>query len=185
MHFDDRVQAGLRTRLAKTFPASAVTKPYRFNAHYEDWQVRDTPPDWRLELAGLIHNKAPWTIDRLRALLRETQVTRHICIEGWSQIGQWSGVPLRSFLQRVGADLRARYVYFKCLDDYRAPYTRRQSWRSTSWESRSRRNGRARAAAHPHQARLQERQEHQVHFSHQHLPRRILGRPGLRLVLGS
>jgi DMSO/TMAO reductase YedYZ molybdopterin-dependent catalytic subunit len=120
MRFDDKVQAGLfsRTRLAKTFPASAVTKPYRFNAYYEDWQVRDTPPDWRLELAGLIHDKAPWTLERLLTLPRETQVTRHICIEGWSQIGQWSGVPLRSFLQRVGADLRARYVAFKCFDDY-------------------------------------------------------------------
>src|SRR5450432_2340249 len=120
MHFDDWVQARLfsPTRLAKTFPASAVTKPFRFNAYYEDWQVRDTPPDWRLELAGLIGDKAPWTIDQLRALPRETQVTRHICIEGWSQIGQWSGVPLRSFLQRVGADLRARYVAFKCFDGY-------------------------------------------------------------------
>jgi len=45
-------------------------------------------------------------------------VTRHICIEGWSQIGQWSGVPLHVFLQRVGADLKARYVSFKCFDGY-------------------------------------------------------------------
>jgi DMSO/TMAO reductase YedYZ molybdopterin-dependent catalytic subunit len=120
MHFDDRVQAGLfsRTRLAKTFPASAVTKPFRFNAYYEEYQVRETPPDWRLELAGLIQDKAPWTIERLRALPRETQVTRHICIEGWSQIGQWSGVPLHVFLRRIGADLRARYVAFKCFDGY-------------------------------------------------------------------
>jgi hypothetical protein len=38
--------------------------------------------------------------------------------EGWSQIGQWSGVPLHVFLQRVGADLKARYVSFKCFDGY-------------------------------------------------------------------
>ena len=107
-----------RRRLAKTFPVSAVTKPFRFNAYYEEYQVRETPPDWRLELAGLIQDKAPWTIDKLRALPLETQVTRHICIEGWSQIGQWSGVPLGTFLRRVGADLSARYVYFKCFDGY-------------------------------------------------------------------
>ncbi len=120
MHFDDRVQAGLfsPTRLAKTYPASAVTKPFRFNAFYEDWQVRETPSDWRLELSGLIGDNVPWTIDKLRALPQETQVTRHICIEGWSQIGQWSGVPLRTFLQRVGADLKARYVAFQCFDGY-------------------------------------------------------------------
>jgi DMSO/TMAO reductase YedYZ molybdopterin-dependent catalytic subunit len=43
---------------------------------------------------------------------------RHICIEGWSQIGQWSGVPLHLFLRRVGADLRARYVAFTYFDGY-------------------------------------------------------------------
>ena len=120
MRFDDRVQAGLfsRERLAKTFPVSAVTRPFRFNAYYEEYQVRETPADWRLELAGLIQDKAPWTIDRLRALPRESQVTRHICIEGWSQIGQWSGVPLHAFLRRIGADLKARYVGFKCFDGY-------------------------------------------------------------------
>ena len=120
MHFNDRVQAALfsRATLAKTYPASAVTKPFRFNAFYEDWQVRETPPDWRLELSGLIVDKAPWTVDRLRSLPQEVQVTRHICIEGWSQIGQWSGVPLGVFLHRIGADLSARYVYFKCFDGY-------------------------------------------------------------------
>jgi DMSO/TMAO reductase YedYZ molybdopterin-dependent catalytic subunit len=120
MHLNDRVQAGLfsRTHLAKTYPASAITEPFRFNAFYEEWQVRETPSDWRLELSGLISDKAPWTITKLRALPQETQVTRHICIEGWSQIGQWGGVPLHTFLQRIGADLSARYVYFKCFDGY-------------------------------------------------------------------
>jgi DMSO/TMAO reductase YedYZ molybdopterin-dependent catalytic subunit len=120
MHFDDWVQAQLfsPTRLAKTYPASAVTKPFRFNAYYEEWQARATPPDWRLELSGLIGDKRPWTIDQLRTLPLETQVTRHICIEGWSQIGQWTGIPLHAFLQRIGADLSARYVAFKCFDDY-------------------------------------------------------------------
>jgi hypothetical protein len=61
MHFDDRVQARLFSprHLAKIYPASAVTKPYRFNAFYEEWQVRETPSDWRLELSGLIGDKRP------------------------------------------------------------------------------------------------------------------------------
>src|SRR3954469_15819914 len=43
LHFNDRVQAALfsRTRLAQTYPASTVTKPFRFNAYYEEWQVRE------------------------------------------------------------------------------------------------------------------------------------------------
>jgi len=52
------------------------------------------------------------------ALPQESQITRHICIEGWSQIGQWSGVPLHVFLRHVGADLSARYVAFTCFDGY-------------------------------------------------------------------
>jgi DMSO/TMAO reductase YedYZ molybdopterin-dependent catalytic subunit len=52
------------------------------------------------------------------ALPQQGQITRHICIEGWSQIGQWSGVPLGAFLRRVGADLSAGYVSFKCFDGY-------------------------------------------------------------------
>ena len=44
-------------------------------------------------------------------------VIKHICVEGWSYIGGWSG-PLRAFLERVGADLRAKYVAFKTADNY-------------------------------------------------------------------
>ena len=120
LQFNDRVQAALfsRTRLARTYPVGAVTTPYRFNAYYQEWQVRDVPENWRLEVSGLVADKTPWTLEMLRALPNEAQVTRHICIEGWSQIGQWSGVPLHLFLQRVGADFKARYVFFKCFDGY-------------------------------------------------------------------
>lgn len=120
LRFDDGVQAALFSprRLARTYPVSAVTRPFRFNAYYEEWQVREAPSDWRLEVSGLVADKALWTSEKLRSLPSEAQVTRHICIEGWSQIGQWSGVPLHVFLQRVGADLRARYVSFKCFDGY-------------------------------------------------------------------
>ena len=49
----------------------------------------------------------------MRPLPQEAQVTRHICIEGWSEIGQWSGVPLHVFLQQAGADLKARDVSYQ------------------------------------------------------------------------
>ena len=119
--FNDRVQAALfnPNRLAATFPASAITKPFPFNAYYPESDVRivDTAA-WRLELSGLIEDKKPWSLAMLRSLPQESQITRHICVEGWSAIGQWSGVPLHLFLKRVGADMRARYVGIKCFDDY-------------------------------------------------------------------
>ena len=121
LRFNDRVQAALfnPARMAETYPASAITKPFRFNAYYPEWQVRSVDPaDWHLGVSGLVSDKTPWTVERLRTLPQEGQITRHICIEGWSQVGQWSGVPLHTFLRRVGADLRARYVSFTCFDGY-------------------------------------------------------------------
>jgi DMSO/TMAO reductase YedYZ molybdopterin-dependent catalytic subunit len=99
LRFDDRVQAALFNpqRLAETFPASAITRPFRFNAYYPVWETRPVPENWRLAVTGLVADKSPWTVDRLRGLPQQAQITRHICIEGWSQIGQWSGVPCTSF----------------------------------------------------------------------------------------
>jgi DMSO/TMAO reductase YedYZ molybdopterin-dependent catalytic subunit len=119
--FNDRVQALLfnPNRLARTYPASAITQPFPFNATYaEDDAPEIEGSDWKLEISGLVNDRTPWTLARLRAMPQEGQITRHICIEGWSAIGQWSGVPLRSVLQRIGADTRARYVGFKCADRY-------------------------------------------------------------------
>ena len=119
--FNDRVQAALfdPDKLVPTYPASQITHPFRFNAYYPEWQIRTVDEqDWRLEVKGLVENKSPWSLADLRELPQEEQITRHICVEGWSQIGQWSGIPLKAFLQRVGADLRAGYVNFICFDDY-------------------------------------------------------------------
>jgi len=119
--FNDAVQAWLfdPTKLAPTYPASMVLKPPKFNAYYDIDKVK--PVDgtaWRLELAGLIANKQPWTQAMLDALPQQDMIIRHVCVEGWDYIGQWSGATLRSFLEHVGADLRAKYVVFKTADDY-------------------------------------------------------------------
>jgi DMSO/TMAO reductase YedYZ molybdopterin-dependent catalytic subunit len=118
---NDDVQALLfdPNKLAPTYPASMILRPPKFNAYYD---VMDVKPvngaTWRLELSGLIADKRPWSLAQLQALPRSSMVIKHICVEGWSYIGGWSGVPLRVFLERVGADLRAKYVAFKTADNY-------------------------------------------------------------------
>ena len=119
--FNDRVQAALfdPDKLAPEYPQAMVLKPPRFNAYYGIEDVK--PVDgaaWRLELGGLIGDKRPWTAQQLDELPQREMVIRHICVEGWDYIGQWSGVPLRTFLETVGADLTARYVAFRTADDY-------------------------------------------------------------------
>lgn len=119
--WNDRVQAWLfdPAKLAPEYPESAITRPFPFNAYYrEDEAPEVNAEDYRLELAGLIRDQRPWTLPELYALPQISQITRHICVEGWSAIGKWSGVPFRDFLLRIGADTTAKYVGFKCEDDY-------------------------------------------------------------------
>jgi DMSO/TMAO reductase YedYZ molybdopterin-dependent catalytic subunit len=119
--WNDRAQGWLfdPKRLAPEFPESAITKPFPFNAFYGEDEVIDVDGGrFRLEVGGLVSEKKPWTLPQLYALPQVSQVTRHICVEGWSAIGKWSGVRFSDFLQRVGADLTAKYVGFKCADKY-------------------------------------------------------------------
>jgi DMSO/TMAO reductase YedYZ molybdopterin-dependent catalytic subunit len=119
--WNDRVQALLfrGDKLAPTYAESRITDPFPFNAFYDEVNAPDIDAaDWRLEVSGLVRDKQPWSLERLRTLPQAGQITRHICIEGWSAIGQWSGVPLKTFLQTVGADTSAKYVGFKCADRY-------------------------------------------------------------------
>jgi len=119
--FNDKVQAFLfdPNKLAPTYPESAITRPFPFNAYYAE---DDTPvvdgAGYKLQVSGLVEDKSPWTLERLRALPQTSQVTRHICVEGWSAIGKWGGAPFHVFLDRIGADKRAKYVGFKCADKY-------------------------------------------------------------------
>ena len=107
------------TRLAPEFPESAITKPFPFNAFYTEDEVPYVDgKDYKLELAGKIRDKKPWTLPELYALPQTSQITRHICVEGWSAIGKWSGVRFSDFLERIGADTTAKYIGFDCADDY-------------------------------------------------------------------
>ncbi len=106
-------------RLAPEFPESRITTPFPFNAYYAENEVRIVDgTDYKLEVGGLVKEKKVWRLPELYALPQVSQVTRHICVEGWSAIGKWSGPRFSDFLQRVGADTSAKYVGFKCADDY-------------------------------------------------------------------
>jgi DMSO/TMAO reductase YedYZ molybdopterin-dependent catalytic subunit len=119
--WNDAVQAALfrSNHLAPTFSPAQVVKPPRFNAYYD---IEDVKPvdgaTWKLELAGLVADKRPWSAQQIYQLPEQELIIRHICVEGWDYIGQWSGPNLRDFLTRVGADLTAKYVYFICNDNY-------------------------------------------------------------------
>jgi DMSO/TMAO reductase YedYZ molybdopterin-dependent catalytic subunit len=117
--FNDGVQALIfnPNAMAPTFSEKDITKPFPFNAYYD---LEDAPTvdgkSWKLEVRGLVENKKSWTLEELYQLPQVKQITRHICVEGWSAIGSWTGTPLRDFLKVIGADTRAKYVWFQCAD---------------------------------------------------------------------
>ena len=189
--FNDGVQALIfnPNAMAPTFPESAITKPFPFNAYYD---LEDAPTvdgkTWKLEVRGLVENKKSWTLEELYQLPQVKQVTRHICVEGWSAIGSWTGTPLRDFLKVIGADTRAKYVWFQCADKdgYNSPLDMadRAACADPDDLQVRRRDPAARLRFSDEdpgadQTRLQESEIRDVDGSHQRLQGRLLGRPGV------
>jgi DMSO/TMAO reductase YedYZ molybdopterin-dependent catalytic subunit len=119
--WNDWVQAWLFSgrKLAPTFARAQITKPFPFNAFYGQDDIPEVDlTSYSLAVSGRIRDKAPWTLESLRKLPQRSDITRLICVEGWSAIGQWGGVPLKTFLEHIGADTTAKFVGFKCADRY-------------------------------------------------------------------
>ena len=77
--------------------------------------------DWMLQVDGLVEKHLQLSIAQLRAMPRRTQITRHDCVEGWSAIGQWTGVPLGWVLDVARPHPDARFVVLHCADPMEGP----------------------------------------------------------------
>lgn len=71
---------------------------------------------YKLNVGGLVEKPQSFDMDALRAMPARTQITRHDCVEGWSCIAKWTGVPLSTILDAVRPRTTARYVVFRCFD---------------------------------------------------------------------
>lgn len=74
--------------------------------------------DWRLIVDGKVKTPLKLSLADLKNLPPRTQITRHDCVEGWSAIGKWTGVPLKAVLETAGPLTEARYAVFYCADQY-------------------------------------------------------------------
>jgi len=105
-----------------SFPAVGVTDPGdpngpRHNDAYRQVQ-RGGFADWRLAVDGLVARPGSFSLAQLKALPARTQITKHVCEEGWSAIGEWTGVPLSRVLDAAGLQPAARFVTFYSYDDW-------------------------------------------------------------------
>lgn len=118
-----------RTALAPEFSAADMSPVFRTNGNvmpassaYQA-QAASAFAAWRLVVDGLVARPLALALDRIRRLPARTQITRHDCVEGWSAIGKWTGLPLALLLQGAGLRPEARYIVFHCADDFHGvPY---------------------------------------------------------------
>ncbi|NCP11003.1 MAG: molybdopterin-dependent oxidoreductase [Sphingomonadales bacterium] len=74
--------------------------------------------DWRIAVTGLVARPLSLSLADIRSGPQRTQITRHDCVEGWSAIGQWTGMPLHRVLAAAGIRDTARYIVFRCADRF-------------------------------------------------------------------
>lgn len=113
-----------RSALAREFSASDMSPVFRTNGNTmpqsEAYQVHAGQrfAGWRLAVEGLVRRPQSVSLAQIKAMPTRTQITRHDCVEGWSAIGKWTGVPLKLLIDAAGALPAARYVVFHCADDF-------------------------------------------------------------------
>jgi DMSO/TMAO reductase YedYZ molybdopterin-dependent catalytic subunit len=119
--FSDWVSAAIfrRGHLAPTFSDAELTPFDKFPIN--DYDVDDPGVDldrWTLTISGAVQKAGDYKLAQIQSLPKITQNTRHVCVEGWDVVGNFSGARLSDFLKLVGADTSARFITVKCADDY-------------------------------------------------------------------
>jgi DMSO/TMAO reductase YedYZ molybdopterin-dependent catalytic subunit len=105
--------------LAPTFADAELTPFNRFPIN--DYDVDDPQVDfdkWNLTVTGAVQKPGDYQLAQIQTLPKITQNTRHVCVEGWDVIGNFSGARLSDFLKMIGADTTAGFVTVQCADDY-------------------------------------------------------------------
>jgi DMSO/TMAO reductase YedYZ molybdopterin-dependent catalytic subunit len=105
-------------RLARQYPLAERT-PERLFPAYSIAKPLPEPADpavWSLEVSGLVRQPMRFTRAMLEALPRITYTVKHHCVEGWSAIGTWTGVPVSIIAAMVQPAAAARYLRFDSFD---------------------------------------------------------------------
>ncbi len=87
------------------------------NSQEFDLLVKNDFADYRLRIGGLVENPAEFSYAALKAMPKQEQITTHFCIQGWSGVAKWGGVPMRHILDLVKPTAEARYAVLYSLAD--------------------------------------------------------------------
>jgi DMSO/TMAO reductase YedYZ molybdopterin-dependent catalytic subunit len=110
-----------RHTMAREFPRSQISRDPFANETMppnDDFKRLEAGGflDWRLKVDGMVANPASFSLADLRRLPTHSQITQHICEEGWSYIAEWTGAPLIELLKAVEALPQARFVAYFAID---------------------------------------------------------------------
>ncbi len=104
------------TRLAPTYDVaerSARLPSYHISRMTPT--LRD-PAAWRLEVGGLVERPLSLALADLMAMPSASYTVKHHCVEGWSAIASWHGVPVAAIVERCRPARAARYIEFTSFD---------------------------------------------------------------------
>lgn len=101
--------------------ASSYNNYYEFGLDKGDPKVNAAgfePLPWKVEIGGLCEKPGVLDLDELlRGVALEERVYRHRCVEAWSMVLPWVGVPLSAVLKKYKPLAAAKYVAFTTLHD--------------------------------------------------------------------
>jgi len=113
-----------RSRLAREYPLSARTSVANFPNYSITFNQTGQfpslvdPAAWRLEVGGLVRKPMHLSLDELMGLPRITYTVKHHCVEGWTAIGTWTGVPVSTIIEMVQPTPEANYLRFDSFDSH-------------------------------------------------------------------
>jgi DMSO/TMAO reductase YedYZ molybdopterin-dependent catalytic subunit len=111
-----------RNKLAQEFSEKDISRYFKPNGNppplVMEYILNATSgwPFWKLEVGGLVKQPSQFSLEELKAMTSRTQITRHDCVEGWSAIAKWKGVPLGEIIKRVQPLPQVQHAVFYCMD---------------------------------------------------------------------
>ncbi len=106
-------------RLAPEFKPEAIEVNTVHGNTYEDEVPEPDLAAYRLTVGGLVKKPLSLSIAEIKKLPYRSQVVHQTCVEGWSKIVQWGGLPMVELLKLVEPTAEARYVFFRSLEGFR------------------------------------------------------------------
>jgi len=104
------------TRLAREYDTAERTARLPSYFISRTTPLLQDPAAWRLRVEGLVRKPLSLSLDDLQRMPRTSYTVKHHCVEGWTAIATWHGVPMSAIAARCELLPEARYVRFDSFD---------------------------------------------------------------------